>query len=592
MAKLPSLSARITRTGLLLIATVFLVLAVISSTVVWKTYHQQMMDSNQVLASSIAKALEEHLNQTKELLKTWTKILYSPRVPLDRQRYLDWIMNDNSRFLRLHFFDSTGKLLQTSPYQTDMIGLDYSGQDFFQKTINLQGPYWSSIILSPIDNEATVAYSMPIQGGLFTAYLSLHRLADFKLPLDMSSQVQLIVTDQNGLYLIHPDVEKVLQREVFPEFDKVKEAMNQDGSAHVKLKTSDGTFYYSGQLVSTNRWGVFLKQPQDAILQPVYDLLLSLGIVALILAVISILISYLFFRRAFTPLEDIVSHMSELGSGNKSVQLESQKFAEFATITAQFNQMSEQISIRQKALQTKNKELEDLLYISSHDLRTPLINIEGFSRELEDLVDYLKSQVPEGSSCTKTILQDMPDSLKFIRNSTQRMDQLIKGLLRIGRLNRSELIINNVDMMVLLEKIRAYMEFQMRKSEARLLVESIPNILGDASELQQIFTNLIENALKYANPKSPPIVQIRSHIEGNMVEIQVQDNGIGLNAISQKRIFDIFYRVGDLTHVTGEGLGLTIVQRLLERHQGMIRVESTPGMGSTFIVKLPLAPST
>ncbi len=592
MAKLPSLSARITRTGLLLIATVFLVLAVISSTVVWKTYHQQMMDSNQVLASSIAKALEEHLNQTKELLKTWTKILYSPRVPLDRQRYLDWIMNDNSRFLRLHFFDSTGKLLQTSPYQTDMIGLDYSGQDFFQKTINLQGPYWSSIILSPIDNEATVAYSMPIQGGLFTAYLSLHRLADFKLPLDMSSQVQLIVTDQNGFYLIHPDVEKVLQREVFPEFDKVKEAMNQDGSAHVKLKTSDGTFYYSGQLVSTNRWGVFLKQPQDAILQPVYDLLLSLGIVALILAVISILISYLFFRRAFTPLEDIVSHMSELGSGNKSVQLESQKFAEFATITAQFNQMSEQISIRQKALQTKNKELEDLLYISSHDLRTPLINIEGFSRELEDLVDYLKSQVPEGSSCTKTILQDMPDSLKFIRNSTQRMDQLIKGLLRIGRLNRSELIINNVDMMVLLEKIRAYMEFQMRKSEARLLVESIPNILGDASELQQIFTNLIENALKYANPKSPPIVQIRSHIEGNMVEIQVQDNGIGLNTISQKRIFDIFYRVGDLTHVTGEGLGLTIVQRLVERHQGMIRVESTPGLGSTFIVKLPLAPST
>ncbi len=592
MAKLPSLSARITRTGLLLIATVFLVLAVISSTVVWKTYHQQMMDSNQVLASSIAKALEEHLNQTKELLNTWTKILYSPRAPLDRQRYLDWIMNDNSRFLRLHFFDSTGKLLQTSPYQTDMIGLDYSGQDFFQKAKKLHSSYWSSIILSPIDNEATVAYSMPIQGGLFTAYLSLHRLADFKLPLEMSSKVQLIVTDQNGLYLIHPDVKKVLQREVFPDFDKVKEAMNQDGSAQIKLTTPEGVYYYSGQLVSTNHWGVFLKQPQDAILQPVYDLLLSLGIVALLLAVLSIFISYFFFRRAFTPLEDIVSHMSELGSGNKSVPLENQKFTEFATISEQFNQMSEQISIRQKALQTKNKELEDLLYISSHDLRTPLINIEGFSRELEDLVDYLKSQVPEGSSCTKTILQDMPESLMYIRNSTQRMDQLIKGLLRIGRLNRNDLTQKNVNMVSLLEKIRFNMEYQIRQSEASLLVESIPNILGDASELQQIFTNLIENALKYAKPNMPPIVQIRSHIEGNMVEIQVQDNGIGLNAISQKRIFDIFYRVGELTQVTGEGLGLTIVQKLVERHQGTIRVESTPGVGSTFIVKLPLATFT
>lgn len=453
----------------------------------------------------------------------------------------------------------------------------------------MQKPIWSSIILSPIDNEATVAYSMPIQGGIFTAYLSLQRLADFKLPLNMSSKAQLIVTDQNGLYLIHPDVNKVLQREVFPEFDKVKEAMNQDGSAQIKLKTSEGVFHYSGQLVSTNKWGVFLIQPQDAILQPVYGLLKSLGFVALFLTILSILLSYFFFRRAFSPLEDIVSHMNDLGSGNQSVLLGKQKFLEFATISEQFNQMSEQISVRQKALQAKNKELEDLLYISSHDLRTPLINIEGFSRELEDLVRHLKTQMPEGSACSKTILQDLPESLMYIRTSTQRMDQLIKGLLRIGRLNRSELEAHSVDMNSLLEKIRINMEYQIRQVDAQLVVDKLPYVMGDASELQQVFTNLLENALKYGKPNTPNIVHVYSQIDGSMVEVVIQDNGIGMSALSQKKIFDIFYRVGDLPHVKGEGLGLTIVQRLVERHHGSVQVESSLGHGSTFKVRLPLA---
>ena len=134
------------------------------------------------------------------------------------------------------------------------------------------------------------------------------------------------------------------------------------------------------------------------------------------------------------------------------------------------------------------------------------------------------------------------------------------------------------------------MAYEIKQKSVSLTVKKLPACRGDAVGIDQVFTNLIENALKYPDPNRKGSIIITGRVEGNTSVYCVQDNGIGISPDHQHRIFELFHRLNPNDGTEGEGLGLTIVRRILQRQNGDIRVESEPGKGSRFYVSLPTGP--
>jgi len=245
-------------------------------------------------------------------------------------------------------------------------------------------------------------------------------------------------------------------------------------------------------------------------------------------------------------------------------------------------------------LEDKSKELEQLLFISSHDLRSPLVNIQGFAKEmtlsLQEVHSVLDSEdIPSAvkEKLAVTIDKDIADSLNYILSSTSKIDTLLTGLLKVSRLGRATLNIEKLNMKELMTEVVESYEFQTREAGVKLVVGRLPQCRGDRAQLNQVFSNLIGNALKYLDPERPGIIRISGRKEDNKTVYTVEDNGVGIAPEHQEAVFQIFQRV-DPTATPGEGLGLTIVRRILERHGGKTWLESEPGRGSRFHVALPI----
>jgi PAS domain S-box-containing protein len=247
-------------------------------------------------------------------------------------------------------------------------------------------------------------------------------------------------------------------------------------------------------------------------------------------------------------------------------------------------------------LTQKNKELEGIVYAASHDLRSPLINIEGFSRKVAKscikIAELLDGTTPDSENVVESLeilRETIPKALNFINTSTEKMDLLLKGLLRLSRMGRAAMHIEPIDMNQLLEQVTAAMSFQLQNCDASINIGTLPSCQGDAAQINQIFSNLLDNAIKYRSPDRPLTIQISGNLDGNQVVYLVTDNGIGIAPEHVERIWEIFHRLNP-KETDGEGLGLTIVRRLIDRNNGNVRIESTPGIGSTFIISLPAGP--
>ena len=247
-------------------------------------------------------------------------------------------------------------------------------------------------------------------------------------------------------------------------------------------------------------------------------------------------------------------------------------------------------------LAEKNKELEAIVYTVSHDLRSPLVNVQGFGKQLNRACDTIRTAVGDappalGEKLRQPLDVTIPQALKFINAGVNKMDSLLSGLLHYSRLGRVALTIRPLNMNGLLGEIVAAMKFQLDEAHAEVRVEPLPTCLGDNVQTSQVFGNLLDNALKYRHPGRPLRVTIGGEVREGQAIYRVADNGIGIAAEHQAKVFEIFHRLNPDT-TTGEGLGLTIAQRVLERQRGRIWVESRAGEGSTFHVSLPALQSS
>jgi PAS domain S-box-containing protein len=249
-----------------------------------------------------------------------------------------------------------------------------------------------------------------------------------------------------------------------------------------------------------------------------------------------------------------------------------------------------------RALESKNRELATLVYATSHDLRSPLLNIQGFSARVEsscaELVRLANLEAPtpaDRAAATDIATVKLPKALGYVQAGVAKMDQLINGLLRLSRLDRAGLRPEQVAMEALCSELLAAMAFSLQQAGATVEIGALPTCAGDPGLLSQLFSNLVDNAVKYRDPKRPLVIRVTGRIVGGRSEYCVADNGLGISAAHLSRIWEVFFRVNPRDGAGGEGLGLNLVRRIAERHRGEVWVESTLGEGSRFFVALPTA---
>jgi len=255
-----------------------------------------------------------------------------------------------------------------------------------------------------------------------------------------------------------------------------------------------------------------------------------------------------------------------------------------------------EVERRTADLQRANEEIQRFAYIVSHDLRSPLVNILGFTAELEGanksitgLIDRAKEKAPD--IVTEDVLhtqEDLPEAIGFIRAATQKMDRLINAILKLSREGRRNLTPEKLPMDSMVDEIVSTMSHKIDASSAKVTVEKpLPDFVGDRVAIEQIFSNLIENSIKYSDPSRPAEIAVRGKADKGRVTFEVQDNGRGIDKKDHARIFDLFRRSGRQDQ-PGEGIGLAQVRALIHRLGGWIEVDSALGEGSTFRLNLPI----
>jgi PAS domain S-box-containing protein len=246
-------------------------------------------------------------------------------------------------------------------------------------------------------------------------------------------------------------------------------------------------------------------------------------------------------------------------------------------------------------LEETNAELRSFAYIISHHLRAPLVNIKGFSAELNasivDLYNTFRSgccELPEDDQerITGMFEQDIPEALDFINSSVQRMDRLISSVLKLSRLGHRELKSEPVQLKEIVESIVKSMSHQLEERQATVTVGALPELTTDRIAIEQIVGNLIDNAVKYLDPSRPGRLEIFSANGPNGATIHVRDNGRGIAREDLGKIFEIFRRAGR-QDVQGEGMGLAYVKTLVRKLHGQIWCNSELGVGSTFSFSIP-----
>ena len=221
----------------------------------------------------------------------------------------------------------------------------------------------------------------------------------------------------------------------------------------------------------------------------------------------------------------------------------------------------------------RTAELEAFSYSVSHDLRTPLLTIDGFSRML--LEDYTDALDAEGQR-----------QLQVICNNAEKMGQLIDDLLAFARIGRREMVPSPINMNELAQTVFEELSAANPERELHLKMQAIPSSFGDQAMIGQVFTNLLSNAIKFTRPQEAAVIEVGARTEDGETVFFVKDNGVGFDMAYADKLFGVFQRLHSDEEFEGTGVGLAIVQRIIHRHGGRVWAESEIGKGATIYFTL------
>jgi signal transduction histidine kinase len=315
-------------------------------------------------------------------------------------------------------------------------------------------------------------------------------------------------------------------------------------------------------------------------------------------------------RSIARPIRRVADAAERLGAGQWEERVAPHGGRETQMLARAFNHMADELQRTQASLDARNRELEqfsarlatvnedlrdrqrevdDFLYVLSHDLRAPLINIQGFSKRLQGSMEAVAASLAEAPEATKHLAR-MGESLRFVHLGVTKIDQLIARLLEIARLTTRPDAREWVDMHAVATDVLGACRFQLEERGIEAAVDPLPRVFGDPVQLNQVLTNLIDNAIKYMGDRPTKRIAVGCTQDGDRYRFAVSDTGPGIAPKDRDKVFRMFTRL-DPGATQGEGIGLAAVRAIVNRHGGRIWVESTPDVGSTFYFTLPQQPA-
>ncbi|OGN93850.1 MAG: hypothetical protein A2Z75_05470 [Chloroflexi bacterium RBG_13_50_10] len=450
-----------------------------------------------------------------------------------------------------------------------------------------------------------VAASLVVLLGDNINRLAMARLGDIALPIYIQfraaarGQVSLNqawtnlqeTSQETGAYIFLLDAQDIIIRQAIPEdsswippskLEIKKPPVNRTAAYRGTYIAPDGEkFIFFAQPVAglfrtpntANPETLVLAMPRREALAIWGDFakpFLWAGLAAL---AVSILIAILLARSVYVPIRRVTNAAEQIAHGNYEQEIPVAGPEEVKGLAISFNQMSRQVKHSQQMLR-------DFVADVSHELRSPLTSIKGFAQAMLD-----------GTAKDK---EAQLKAARVIEDESKRMMRLVEELLEFSRLESGQIIMakERVDLKELLQQCHEI--FLMRAEEKNIQlktdVEPLPPVIGDIDRLEQVFNNLLDNALKHT-PSGGKVNVVARQPHLNFVEIAVTDTGPGIPGEQLRHVFERFYRADPSASKAGAGLGLAIARQIVLAHGGDIMAKSALGKGTEFLVRLPVKPN-
>jgi signal transduction histidine kinase len=356
----------------------------------------------------------------------------------------------------------------------------------------------------------------------------------------------------------------------------------------IEFTNTDGRWMIArAQYIPHTYWLVVVAFSEQNMLNGVNSFVKWIVLIGIVLMAIGILAAWVMSRNITKPLNQLMAAAMAIAQGNYSspVPIDEFKYDELGKLANAFNIMISEIYLAHHELENKveertaqlenvNKELEAFSYSVSHDLRTPLRAISGYSIMLKE--DYEAELGTEG----KRIIHNIITNAKM-------MGQLIDDLLSFSRLGKKELVRTQIDMQLLAKNVVNELLQSGPEDKYNFNIDLLPPIKADQVMIKQVLLNLVNNAIKYSSKKTDPKIVIGSIEKETKTIYYVKDNGAGFDMAYANKLFGVFQRLHSQEEFEGSGVGLALVKRIIEKHKGEIWAEGIENEGATFYFSLP-----
>ena len=458
---------------------------------------------------------------------------------------------------RITLNDLRGRLMADVPETPSARGRSFAHQDWYQGVIRNGKPYISELYRRTAPPRVNIfAAAIPIRSatgkllGILVMQVRSGTFFEWIKGIDVGPEGTVYVVDHRGTLAYRANDASQGDPVEVSVTPAVRRVLQGSGGVHVVPNPVEGkSLVVAYQPIEKHGWSVVLEQPATAAFATRDDQLrrifFAYALNLAFLASVALLVSLI-----------VIQHRQARSDRTANAELE-QRVAERTT-----------------ELEVSNSELESFTYSVSHDLRAPLRAIDGFAEMLQE-------------SGGERLDDEGRRKLRVIRESSQKMGQLIDDLLAFSRLGRQTVSATQVDMAAMATEVFEELIGGSPGPRSGFTIWPMPGAWCDRALIRQVWVNLLANAIKFSGKRQDPVIEAGGYTEGAQNIYYVRDNGAGFDMRYYKKLFGVFERLHSAAEFSGTGVGLAIVQRVVTRHRGRVWAESKVGEGATFYFALP-----
>lgn len=611
-----------------------LVIGVLSIYISYSVIEKELLTANNSEVRLIVKSAKDYLNEAEKIILSLKNNILEGYNPTNQSFVMieDILTNSHDFITGIQISDSKGIVRNIHPYDPLIFQSDISGHEYFKRLNNTIDLYWSPSFVSEIRDTPVVSLSTKTRDFVITMFLSLEGISSLALYTQNSSSNFITITDQNGVFISHPDSSKVKLRENNINYLKLKEKWNGDGIR--EITDIDGEKYLSSvYFLEGINWMVSLNLPLSELYKPGMFVGIVLIIISLILIFTVLLLGTRFNSSINRSLKTLLEYTGEIKNGNYDLVMPEVKYLEFKELSDSFDSMSVKIKGRENELKEAHKELslhkdhlEDLvdkrteelnstienLQLTqkqlvesekmaslgelvagiSHEINTPLGIIVTGASYLEETVKKLTNKMEDGSLTKKDLLDynhHVKGSVDLILSNSRRASNLVQSFKQVSADQTSDFK-RKFNINEYLHEIIKSLHPQYKKLNILFSVDCSEELVINSypGAYAQIITNLIMNSIHHGFEGSDKghIKIYVTELEGS-IEIIYSDDGNGMTQETSSKLFEPFYTTK--RGAGGTGLGMHIVYNVVsQKLGGVISCISSPGKGVEFTIKIPV----